>query len=236
MKRYSLIVLALGFVIAGCGGGAAPAPLAEAPSAPAPAVPDVPLNALAGVPVAQGDLNVLQKGVMKTFVARADPFDLLPAEQAYEKSQMAANFASQGGFGFLYEPPPPEPDTEEIERQPYRRLAGIMIGDSVTALIDMGNGQLISVHPGQRIQGTEWMVQSIDEEKAILRRVGSRKKPSEVIVRLESPPFGGGGGGQGGGSNPGANPNPGAPAGAGPGGSGKANVGGARGAGGATID
>jgi len=119
--------------------------------------------------------------------ARPDPFALLPNEQLYEGQQMAAFFAtSYGGWPLFYPGPNPPPPTPEIEPQPHRRLAGILIGDSVTALIDMGDGSLREIHPGEAIPGTEWSVVSIDEEKAVLRRTVPGKLPGEVVVRLES--------------------------------------------------
>jgi bifunctional DNA-binding transcriptional regulator/antitoxin component of YhaV-PrlF toxin-antitoxin module len=78
---------------------------------------------------------------------------------------------------------PADEVAEVIEPQPFRRLAGIMVGDSVLAIIDMGDGNLQIVRPGQQIPGTEWTVASIDEEKAVLRRSGN-KKPKEVVVPL----------------------------------------------------
>jgi hypothetical protein len=60
-----------------------------------------------------------------------------------------------------------------VEPQPYRRLSGIVVGDSVLALIVMGDGagpQII--RPGLRIPNSPWRVISIDEEQAVLRRDG----------------------------------------------------------------
>jgi hypothetical protein len=84
-----------------------------------------------------------------------------------------------------------------------------VVGDSVLALIDMGNGTTELIRPGQRIPGSEWTVVSIDEEKAILRRGGNRL-PRQVTVRLELPPPGFGGGGNTGGF-PGGPTGPGGP-------------------------
>jgi hypothetical protein len=189
--------------LAGCGGGGAAAPAGAPPAAPpataAATAKDQPvlIEADAGVPVSPSDPSKLQATLtaMKTTPPRPDPFALLPVEVSYERKQLAENLAAMGGtWGMLYEAPA-EVETEPVtEPQPYRRLAGVLIGDSVSALLDMGNGSLVQVHPGQRIAGTEWMVQSIDSDKAILRRVGSKKLPREVVVRLESPPPGAGSG------------------------------------------
>jgi hypothetical protein len=105
-------------------------------------------------------------------------------------------FGQIGGFTVQYTPPEVEsPEPQDFpEPQPYRRLAGVVVGDSVLALIDMGDGTLRVIRPGETIEGTEWRVASIDSDKAILRRSGNRT-PRQVIVRLESPPAGIGGGG-----------------------------------------
>jgi hypothetical protein len=147
----------------------------------------VPITAVAGLPVKQGQAAA-PKFVVR---ARPDPFALMPDEAAFERSQLAAYLSTtSGSFPMFYEGAPAEEAPPEVEPQPYRRLAGILIGDSVTALIDMGTGQLIEIHPGMIIPGTDWMVVSIDSEKAVLRRVGSTRLPNEVIVRLETAPPG----------------------------------------------
>jgi hypothetical protein len=129
---------------------------------------------------------------LKTLAARAnfgsriDPFALLAVEAKYDRTQAAERFVQQAG-GFMLEWTPPEPPPPEvIEPQPYRRLAGVMVGESVVALIDMGDGRLLIVRPGQQIGNTEWTVVSIDMEKAIIRRSGN-KKPKEVVVPLQKP-------------------------------------------------
>jgi hypothetical protein len=167
----------------------------------------------------------------QSLAPRRDPFALLAEERAFDINQSGERLlAESGGFSFDYEPPVPKDDTVIQEPQPYRRLAGVIVGESVLALIDMGDGRLEIIRPGQRIPNSEWTVVSIDEEKAILRR-GGNKLPRQVVVRLESPPYNpnqGGGGGMtpgGGGVTPGGGMTPG---GAGtPGGGGKTPGGGA---------
>lgn len=207
------LALAAALLIAGCGGGAAApissgaAPASQTTSSKAMGAPPMAIKAAAGMPVPPGDASKLINLAVLKVPARPNPFALTAIEGSYEMSQLAENLAGMGSFPMYYQPPPEVLPLPEVEPQPYRRLAGILIGDSVTALIDMGNGQIQEVHPGQRIQGTEWMVQSIDSEKAVLRRVGSRKLPQEVVVRLESAPpgtvptFNPG-------NNPGGNPQP----------------------------
>jgi hypothetical protein len=93
-------------------------------------------------------------------------------------------------------------------------LAGVLVGDTVSAIIVMEDGSTHLIKPGMRIPNSPWRVLSIDEEKAVLRRAGT-VKPTQIIVRLETPPGGvptGGGGGRGPGGAPG---NPGGAGGAG---------------------
>jgi hypothetical protein len=109
----------------------------------------------------------------------------------------------------MYEPPIEVADQSEIvEPQPYRRLAGILVGDTVSAIIIMEDGSAHIIKPGMRIPNSPWRVVSIDEEKAILRRAGNRK-PTQITIRLETP-LGGvpaqGGGRPGGPGGPGSGP------------------------------
>jgi len=122
--------------------------------------------------------------------ARSDPFALTSAEQKYDTSQMAERLSGQEGFSTMFTPPSASAETPPVyEPQPYRRLAGVVVGDSVVAIIEMGNGSTEIIRPGMMIPNSEWKVVSIDEDKAVLRRSGNTL-PKEIIVRLESPPPG----------------------------------------------
>lgn len=145
------------------------------------------LSAMAGVPVRVGDVNKIL--VVPPIVSRPDPFALLPAEASYEKQQLAENLGAINGYWPMFYTPPPETAPEPVfEPQPPRRLEGVLIGDSVTAILDNG-GTVMEIHPGEILPGG-WLVVSIDGEKAVLRRVGSTKLPQEVVVRLEVAPSG----------------------------------------------
>lgn len=223
--KLGMTALAIGSVAALCGCSSQeaaaqgqPAPVGGVPAAPSGGTEatfqlaaDVP-----GVPVGQiGDPDAIRKVVAsRTFNKRGDPFELFPSEKAFESSQRAESLLqSVGGWSVEYKAPPETGDEDQLEPQPYRRLAGVLVGDTVAAIIVMENGATYIVKPGMKIPNSEWTVVSIDMDRAVLRREGN-KKPNQITVRLETPPGGGGGGGAGG--RPGGNaPGPGQGGGAG---------------------
>jgi hypothetical protein len=149
-------------------------------------------------PPVAGGTKWVELVTSRAFSARPDPYALHPRERSFEVAQTGERiFSETGGWRDYFVPAVETVVVPEIEPQPYRRLAGVIVGESVLALIDMGDGQLQLIRPGQEIQG--WRVASIDSDKAILVR-GGNKLPHQVQVRLESPPFGGG---SSGGANPG---------------------------------
>lgn len=214
----ALAVLAGIAVLAGCG----PDPvksMTSAPSGSAPAqAPFVP-KADAGIRREPADPAALIAEANKMpVVVRDDPFALRGEEIAFDRSQLAASFVEGAGwYTYIADERVERQETFQVEEQPARRLAGILVGETITALIDMGDGQpLQTIRPGQEIRSgnTTWIVQSIDEEKAILRRKEGNIRPKYVVVRLEDSatmsnptptgggstnPRGGGGGNGGGG-------------------------------------
>lgn len=198
--------LAIGILVAGC---SEEPPTAPAP-APAPVVKTVDMSKLlagvdAGNPMGIStttDLETKKVAMGVPFLVRADAFRLLRQESAYEASQRAERLVQEtGGYLTLWTPPPPPPPlppTEQIEPQPYRRLSGILIGDTVVAIMELEDSTSIIVRPGTKIPNTEWTVVALDADKAVLRRPGNQK-PTQIVVKLENPPLGGMGGGTGGG-------------------------------------
>lgn len=141
----------------------------------------------------------------RVYMARADAFALLPSERVYDRQQAAARLISEGG-GFttmFVAPEEPVVTVAVTEPLPNWRLSGVVIGDGVAALLDMGNS-VIDIRPGQKVPDTDWVVVSIDAERAVLRR-DNGKLPRYFVVPLssanESPssPQGGGNSGGGGG-------------------------------------
>ncbi|MDR3691708.1 MAG: hypothetical protein P4L46_20180 [Fimbriimonas sp.] len=240
----SIRVLALSAIVVaayGCSGGSGAGPSANsATTATTTATTPTytPPNVDAGIPVERSTDTKGYKALVDAssrFGSRPDPFALTGDEASFDHQQNAERVMGEmGGFTVRFELPE-EKEVQVIpeEAQPYRRLAGVVVGDSVLAIIDMGNGQPFEIiRPGMKIPNSEWTVVSINEDRAILHRDGD-VPPHTVSVRLESPPanqtstagFGGGAPGNFGGG-PGF---PGAPGGGRPGfGGGRAGVGGGK--------
>lgn len=206
-------------MLAGCGGGSegagavAPTPTDTRPAAASvrpnlPPLPGLPVNQVTDAgPVFKGEAQVV---ATRYGGPRADPFALKPAEKAFEIEQNTNRLlGTMGGFVVEYTPPVEKAPNEGLvpEPQPYRRLSGIIIGDSVYAIMDGEPGTPAAIlRPGSKVPNTDWVVASIDADKAVLRRTGN-KLPRVITVRLESPPpsMGGGapaGGGPAGGGSP----------------------------------
>lgn len=220
---FSMVILAMSLV--GCGGGGDSSSSTLPPATPptttpaAGSLPKMPTDiqlAEAGVPVGvitQPSLDAYrQVASTKNFGRRPDPFALLGPEAIFERDQQRERvFSETGFFGTIYEEPE-DTSKEEIrlEPQPYRRLVGVLLGDGVSALIQMEDGKVYDVRPGSKIvmptqPPTEWTVQSIDADRAVIRR-GGNVLPKEVIVRLEPDPNATFGGPQGGNNPQGGSP------------------------------
>ncbi len=121
---------------------------------------------------------------------RPDPFALTGYEKSFDYSQQAERvFGEIGGFPTYVQPTEPVAPQVVVEPQPYRRLSGVVVGDSVLAIIEMGEGkQPELIRPGMKVpHSEEWTVVSIDQDKAVLRRNGN-VLPKEIEVRLETAP------------------------------------------------
>lgn len=190
--------LALGAVVAaiiGCGGSApSSSPNSSSGLSALTTSPTyTPPNVDAGVPVERSTDAKPYKALVAAsskYGYRPDPFALTKDEAAYDHQQNAERVMTTMG-GFRVDFVPAEDKTQEVvpeEVQPYRRLAGIVVGDSVLAIIDMGDGRPVEIiRPGMKIPNSEWTVTSIDQDKAVLHRDGPTP-PHNVTVRLESPP------------------------------------------------
>lgn len=187
---FGLGAIFAALVVSGCNAPDVPPTAASSTVTP----PTIAFSSKAGVPVAASanPVPITAVASAKRFDYRPDPFALTAKERKFESEQEALRvFGELGGAGDLFTP---EEEKQAVvdypEPQPYRRLAGVVVGDSILALVDMGDGTGLKViRPGQRIEGSEWRVASIDSEKAVLVRSGSRT-PRRIVVKLEAPAFG----------------------------------------------
>lgn len=179
--------------------GAAPGTAPGAPGQPGATAAFRP-SAEAGVKFAPSTDAAKLKDLIasRTFSTRSDPFALLAVERAFDEAQLTERLSQQAGWSIEFEPVEREEVVEPDEPQPYRRLAGVLQSDSVSAIIIMEDGRAEIIWPGRRIPNSEWRVVSIDGDRAILRRAGT-KRPRTIEVRLETDPAPTGGGGAGGG-------------------------------------
>ena len=181
------------------GGASATGPGAATGTASAPASgtgPVLNIDAPAGVavltPAGAGSGQLVAMAKEKGFGNRTDPFSLLPNERAYDFTQATERLASvDGPMTFMAPQTEPVPVPPKLEAQPYRRLSGVSIGNSVYAILETGTSgaETQLIYPGVQITGTDWIVVSISEDSAILRRSGN-VLPHEIVVRLEEPPLG----------------------------------------------
>lgn len=167
-------------------GGAVPAGM-QAPEEVVPVTP------VAGVAVKKRTAVGMPEGSAAypriRYVARADPFSVLPVEKAAdERARQQQLLAMLGDFQLFAEPKPKpvNPALIPVEAQPYRRLSGIVRGEAVAAILEVpGVSDPVVVRPGDKVG--EWTVRSIDNEKLVLVRSGD-KRPNTVEVKLEALP------------------------------------------------
>jgi hypothetical protein len=142
------------------------------------------------------------------FTPRRDPFAPLPEEV---EAMQADAFDPARYFVLASPPKPPKVELPEpFEPQPRRRVAGIIIGATVSAILEQEGELPRIVYPGDMVG--EFRVAAITETGLILRR--SKGNPREVRVPYEPPGNVGGGGGGGGAGFGGSRGGPGAPPGA----------------------
>jgi hypothetical protein len=126
------------------------------------------------------------------FTPRRDPFAPLPEEV---EAMQADAFDPARYFVLASPPKPPKVELPEpFEPQPRRRVAGIIIGTTVSAILEQEGELPRIVYPGDMVG--EFRVAAITETGIILRR--SKGNPREVRVPYEPP--GNVGGGTGGGA------------------------------------
>jgi hypothetical protein len=115
------------------------------------------------------------------FTPRRDPFAPLPEEV---EAMQADAFDPARYFVLASPPKPPKVELPEpFEPQPRRRVAGIIIGTTVSAILEQEGELPRIVYPGDMVG--EFRVAAITETGIILRR--SKGNPREVRVPYEPP-------------------------------------------------
>ncbi len=218
-----VVAVALLFVFTGGSGGG------DTATQPSPISPDIrddgglpPANPMGGFtpPPTVAAAAPQPSAARPQFTPRRDPFAPLPEEV---EAMQADAFDPARYFVLASPPKPPRVELPEpFEPQPRRRVAGIIIGTTVSAILEQENELPRIVYPGDMVG--EFRVAAITETGLILRR--SRGNPREVRVPYEPPGNVGGGGAGGGFGAP--RGGPGAPPGA-PGAGGLGAPGGGRG-------
>lgn len=206
MKQFTILAILASMVVVGCAGPDANAawqpPRKEKIDKPLPSAAE------AGAKIDPTDPKLTDVAKTMVFASRANPFSLLSSEVKFDRDQLSARLTQEIGFYEMVgssKERPADPTFQYVQ-EPDRRLAGVMIGDTVSALIDMNDGSPMQIiRPGSTVKGPggqdAWVVVSIDEEKAVLQRIDKKIRPAYIVVRLQTDLGGGtsGGGNTGGG-------------------------------------
>lgn len=135
------------------------------------------------------DKQAIVSSAGRVYASRYNPFSLKSDEAIFEtqiRYNLILNKLSPSYALELVAAPPEIPvELQPMEPQPYRRVAGVIFGDSVRALIVEEGGRSYFVSPGDMIG--DWLVASIDAEKVVLER-DPRKRPNRLEIRVESQP------------------------------------------------
>lgn len=206
-----VVAIALLFVFTGGGGG----DTAQQPATQSPDIrddggfgqPTPPAPMGGGMPAPPPTTMAVQPQTARPpFTPRRDPFAPLPEEV---EAMQADAFNPSRYFVLASPPQPPRVELPEpFEPQPRRRVAGIIIGSTVSAILEQEGELPRIVYPGDMVG--EFRVAAITETGVVLRR--SKGNPREVRVPYEPPGNVGGGVGAGGrGAGGGLGAPPGAP-------------------------
>lgn len=149
------------------------------------------LSAEAGIPLSDPLSKVTVQQIAKTMQvpARRDPFLLTASEVRFDRAQRTERLLNEaGGYVSLFTPTMDiEFQPKQLEQKPLWRLSGVVVSESgIVALLDMGNGQSRVIRPGTVLEGTPFVVQSLDRDRAILRRLDG-KEPRLVAIELSGP-------------------------------------------------
>ncbi len=148
------------------------------PGAPAPG------GAPGTAPAAQPQ-QVAQAGSAKPMEAwRPDPFlplDYKPPKSGPKPKPRIADFPFINLGGMAPPPPPPPADTP----QPPRRMAGVLVGSKIYAIIET-NGESEIVQPGDTLKDRLAVVERIERDRVVLKTKDPR--PKYIVVRMAAAP------------------------------------------------
>lgn len=114
---------------------------------------------------------------------RIDPFKPLPWEADVSKPPILSVVPSVRLQPMPTYQPKEEEQEDVLPPQPYRRVAGIMWGQSVAAIIETQGDLPRVVKPGDSLDGMR--VARIEPNQVVLSTTG--KKPREIAVKLGAP-------------------------------------------------
>ncbi|MGQ9539540.1 MAG: hypothetical protein ACUVTY_00400 [Armatimonadota bacterium] len=158
--------------------GPAPAPMMGGPTMGQPMMGGAPSGFGAGQPVAQAP-----KEGRPPSQYRIDPFKPLPWEADISKPPVLSVVPPVRLQPIPTYKPKKEEEEDILPPQPYRRVAGIMWGQSVAAIIETQGDLPRVVKPGDTLDGMR--VARIEPNQVVLSTLG--KKPREIAVKLGAP-------------------------------------------------
>ncbi len=145
-----------------------------------------PGGAPSGSPAPQPQAQqVAQGGSSRPMEAwRSDPFlplDYKPPRSGPKPKPKIADFPFINLGGTLPPPPPPPADTP----QPPRRMAGVLVGSKIYAIIET-NGESEIVQPGDTLKDRLAVVERIERDRVVLKT--KDPKPKYIVVRMAASP------------------------------------------------
>ncbi|MDW8106740.1 MAG: hypothetical protein RMK45_04575 [Armatimonadota bacterium] len=176
-----LVVIAVALLFVFGGGGADTASQPPPVSDDRMGIPPMPPAPMGGTTPTPSAAPPTAQTARPPFTPRRDPFAPLPEEVA---AMQAEAFDPSRYFVLASPPKPPRVELPEpYEPQPRRRVAGIIIGTTVSAILEQEGELPRIVYPGDMVG--EFRVVAITADGIVLRR--PKGNPREVRVPLEPP-------------------------------------------------
>ena len=151
-----------------------------------------PKGAEAGIPLADpiSKHTVQEIAHAMSVPARHDPFRLTATEVRFDRQQRTERLLTEaGGYVNLFTPTQdidfaPRP----LQSRPLWRLSGVVVSENgIVALLDMGGGRSMVIRPGTLIDEGGFVVESLNQDRAVLRRLDQSLEPHRVTIELSGP-------------------------------------------------